>query len=163
MWGTVRSRCFLGSMGLIGLRSVVLCGMICGMSSQGSGFGGMCIVAFVGISTWSISCLWSTSFSPTMGDFSAFIDDHRLLDPLLVGRSFTWPNNKDIASFSRLNLFLFSAKWANHFVNVRQMRLAWLCSDHFPMALDCGLLPSCSCPFRFELTWYKAEGFVDLI
>lgn len=62
-----------------------------------------------------------------------------------------------------LDYFLFLAKWASHFVNVSQMRLVGLCSDHFPVVLDCGLLMLCPYPLCFELMWFKVERFMDLI
>jgi hypothetical protein len=38
-----------------------------------------------------------------------------------------------------------------------------LCSDHFPILLDCGGIQWGSRPFKFENMWLKAEGFVDRV
>jgi hypothetical protein len=46
---------------------------------------------------------------------------------------------------------------------VSQRRLPRLCSDHFPILLDCGDFHRGSRPFKFENMWLKFEGFVDRV
>jgi hypothetical protein len=38
-----------------------------------------------------------------------------------------------------------------------------VCSDHFPVLLDCGDFQRGSRYFKFENMWLKSEGFVDRV
>ena len=105
----------------------------------------------------------SEAFSSPMFEFSDFIFDYGLLDIPLAGGVFTWSNNREISSMSRLDRFLFTADWNVGFVHISQKRLVRLSSDHFPVLLECGNIQRRSRPFRFENMWLKAEGFEDLV
>ena len=105
----------------------------------------------------------SKSFSSPMHDFSDFISDHGLLDIPLSGGIYTWSNNREVSSMSRLDRFLFTADWNEGFVNIFQKRLIRISSDHFPVLLDCGNIQRRSRPFRFENMWLKVEGFMELV
>ncbi len=105
----------------------------------------------------------SDAFSSSMFEFSNFISDHGLLDIPLTGGVFTWSDNREISSMSRLDRFLFTADWNEGFVHISQKRLVRLSSDHFPVLLECGTIQRRSRPFRFENMWLKAEGFEDLV
>ena len=98
-----------------------------------------------------------------MHDFSEFISDLGLVDTPLEGGSYTWSNNREIASMSRIDRFLFPPDWADNFGLVNQMRLLRLLLDHFPIVLDCGHLRGGKSPFRFENMWLKVDGFVNWI
>lgn len=37
-----------------------------------------------------------------------------------------------------LDRFLVSSKWETHYLGVCEKRLSCLCSDHFPVLLNCG-------------------------
>jgi hypothetical protein len=100
----------------------------------------------------------SVGFSPAMYDFSDFISDHGLIDIPLSGGNFTWSNNRDVVSMSRIDWFLYNADWEEGFITISQKRLVRLTSDHFPIMLDCGSIPRGRWPFRFENIWLKAEG-----
>ncbi|KAG6653845.1 hypothetical protein CIPAW_05G104700 [Carya illinoinensis] len=49
------------------------------------------------------------------------------------------------------------------FPDVCQKRLPRICSDHFPIMLDCGGIQGRRRPFKFENMWLKTDGFVELI
>ena len=49
-------------------------------------------------------------FSPAMAGFSEFISNLGLLDPPLEGGSFTWSNNRENPSISRIDRFLFTTE-----------------------------------------------------
>uniref|UniRef100_A0A2N9EFL4 Reverse transcriptase domain-containing protein n=1 Tax=Fagus sylvatica TaxID=28930 RepID=A0A2N9EFL4_FAGSY len=105
----------------------------------------------------------STNFSTSMHEFSDFISSHGLIDIPLTGGNFTWSNNREISSMSRIDRFLYSADWAEGFIRIIQKRLDRLNSNHFPVALECGTIQRSRCPFRFENMWLMAEGFVDRV
>ncbi|XP_075087637.1 uncharacterized protein LOC142169644 [Nicotiana tabacum] len=99
-----------------------------------------------------------------MRNFSDAINDLPLVDPPLFGGSFTWNkgNNQGIAS--RIDRFLFSIEWDEHFRNIRQSTLPRITSDHCPIKLTCGdweqRKPSY---FKFANWWLEVDGFKDLV
>ena len=105
----------------------------------------------------------SDSFSPAMHEFSDFISFHGLVDLPLSGGNFTWTNNREVSSMSRLDRFLFTSDWAEGFIHICQKRLIRVNSDHFPVLLECGVIRRGRRPFRFENMWLKAEGFGDRV
>jgi hypothetical protein len=100
---------------------------------------------------------------PAMLEFSDFIYEQGLMDIPLVGGSFTWSSNRDPPSWSRIDRFLVSPSWESQFPDLLQKRLPRLCSDHFPILLDCGGIPGAKRYFKFENMWLKSEGFVDRV
>jgi hypothetical protein len=64
---------------------------------------------------------------------------------------------------SRIDRFLFSPDWEDHFPSIIQRRMPRLMSDHFPILLECGPLQKCRRLFHFEKMWFKADGFVDRV
>jgi hypothetical protein len=105
----------------------------------------------------------AVGFSPAMYDFSDFISDLGLIDIPLSGGNFTWSNNRDIVSMSRIDRFLYTADWEEGFITIAQKRLVRLTSNHFPIMLECGSIPRGRRPFRFENMWLKAEGFLERV
>jgi exonuclease III len=92
----------------------------------------------------------SVGFSPSMYDFSDFISDNGLIDIPLSGGNYTWSNNREMVSMSRIDRFLYIADWEEGFITISQKRLVRLTSDHFPIMLECGSIPRGRRPFRFE-------------
>ncbi|XXG47876.1 hypothetical protein AAC387_Pa02g2445 [Persea americana] len=57
-----------------------------------------------------------SSFSPMeYGVISDFINENELMDLPLLGRRFTWSNNKEQAAMSRIDRFSLSTEWDDHF------------------------------------------------
>ena len=105
----------------------------------------------------------SVGFSPAMYDFSDFISDHGLIDIPLSRGNFTWSNNRDVVSMSRIDRFLYNADWEEGFITISQKHLVRLTSDHFPIMLDCGSIPRGRRPFRFENMWLKVEDCLERV
>jgi hypothetical protein len=103
------------------------------------------------------------SFNSAMHEFNDFIFECGLMDIQLEGGLFTWSNNRDVPAISRIDRFLFSPAWVDHFGLVNQHRLPRLLSDHFPIRLDWGRIVGGKSLFRFENMWLKVEGFVDRV
>ena len=66
-------------------------------------------------------------------------------------------------AWARLDRFLVTQNWLDHFNEVVQSRLPRHTSDHFPILLMGGGLRRGPSPFRFENMWLKADGFTDLL
>ena len=101
------------------------------------------------------------SFS--MRRFSEIIEDLELRDLSLQGGSFTWKGGLNNQSHSRLDRFLVSNEWEDHFSGTVQCVLPKPVSDHFPILLDGGGVWSGLMPFRFENMWLKEEGFKEKV
>ncbi|XP_040989014.1 uncharacterized protein LOC121236643 [Juglans microcarpa x Juglans regia] len=78
----------------------------------------------------------------------------------LVGGEYSWSNGR---SSSRLDRFLVSSSWEAHFSGLTQKVLPRLCSNHFPIMLDCGGIVSRRSYFKFENMWLKVEGFGEKV
>lgn len=57
------------------------------------------------------------------------------MDILLARGFFTWSNDQDLPSMSRVDRFLVSLDWEERFPNRIQSRLHRPLSDHFPILL----------------------------
>jgi hypothetical protein len=99
----------------------------------------------------------AVNLTTAMKNFSNFITSTSLMDIPLVGGRYTWSNSQ---SRSRLDRFLFTSTIEDHFTLLAQRRLPRLCSDHFPVLLECGSFENGRRPFRFENMWLKSEGFL---
>ncbi|XP_030958979.1 uncharacterized protein LOC115980926 [Quercus lobata] len=93
-----------------------------------------------------------------MYNFSDFISCNGLLDIPLEGGNFSWSNS---LSGSRIDRFLFSLEWEEHYLNIHQKRLGRVLSDHFPISLEGGDIRKGHRPFRFENKWLQGDDFVE--
>jgi hypothetical protein len=73
-------------------------------------------------------------FRPVMTEFLDFISELGLMDLPLSGGSSTWSIN---SSWFRVDHFLVSSDWEVNYPRFLQKRVPRLCSDHFPILLDC--------------------------
>jgi exonuclease III len=104
-----------------------------------------------------------SNYSTAMMEFSDFIAEQGLIDIPLVGGQFTWSNNQEDEIWSRIDRFLMSPSWEDHYPDVMQKRLPRVCSDHFPLLLECEDSRGGKKYFKFENMWLKYEGFVDKV
>jgi hypothetical protein len=94
-------------------------------------------------------------------EFSDFILEQGFMDLPLLGGTFTWYNNWDHSSWSRIDRFIVSPNWEAKYHGLFEKRR--LCSDHFPILLDCGGIQGGNRLFKFENMWLKADGFEDRV
>lgn len=86
-------------------------------------------------------------FCPAMMEFSNFISEQGLMDLPLAGGTLTWSN---FVSWSCIDKFLVSPDWEAQYLGLFQKRMHRLCSDHFPILLDCGGIKGGVRSFKFE-------------
>ena len=91
------------------------------------------------------------------------IDKLALRDLPLQGVPFTWSEELNGQSRSRLDCFLVSKDWDNHFSEMAQCTLPRSVSDHFPILLDGSRVRRGPIPFHFENMWLKEEGFKEML
>ena len=101
-------------------------------------------------------CLGAENFIEGMYNFSDFISFNGLLDIPLKGGSLSWSNS---LSGSRIDHFLFSSEWGEHYPNIHQKRLGRVLSDHFPISLEGDDIRKGRRPFRFENMWLQVDDF----
>ena len=63
----------------------------------------------------------------------------------------------------RIDLFLFSVEWEEHFEGFHQVTLLKMTSDHFPILPWDGEVSIGRHPLKFENTWLEVDGFCDLV
>ncbi|RVW70583.1 putative ribonuclease H protein [Vitis vinifera] len=98
-----------------------------------------------------------------MRRFAQMVDEFELTDLPLQGGRCTWNGGRGSQSWARLDRFLVTQNWLDHFSGVVQSRLPRPTSDHFPILLECGGLRRGPSPFRFENMWLKVVGFKNLL
>jgi hypothetical protein len=104
-----------------------------------------------------------SSFSAAMEKFSEFIFVQGLVDLPLEGGQFTWPNCQEDHVWYRIDRFLSSPEWEEHFLEVTQRQQTRMLSSHFPILLDYGAQRGWSRYFKFENMWLKSEGLVEQV
>ena len=102
-------------------------------------------------------------FLASMRRFSQFIEEMCLKDLLLFGGLFTWCGGLNNRSTSKLDRFIVSDDWENHFSGLYQSFLPNPILDHVPILVDSGVIRKGKTPFRFENMWLKVEGFKELV
>ena len=73
-----------------------------------------------------------------MEKFSEFVKDLNLVDLPLEGGSFTWSSGSDQPAMTRIDRFLVTPDWEDHFPDVFQRFLPHPISGHSPILLEAG-------------------------
>jgi hypothetical protein len=98
-----------------------------------------------------------------MARFRSFIQRHELNDTYLHGRLYTWSNEREDPTLSRIDKVLASVDWDLAHPDAILQALSSSVSDHAPihLALSAAIRPKRR--FRFELFWLKLEGFEEAV
>jgi hypothetical protein len=95
--------------------------------------------------------------------FNSIIDHHGLVEFELKNRLYTWSNNHSDPTFEKLDRFLASPDWDLAYNNVSVLGLNRSFSDHAPLCLQTGTIPSARKDFRYELCWKLRPDFHNLV
>lgn len=98
-----------------------------------------------------------------MGAFRAAINHLHLKEIKLNGRRFTWSNQQDNPTLTRIDRFLCTPEWELTFPACFLHSLPSLMSDHTPLLLQGDLDHHPNTSFRFENFWTEMEGFQELV
>ncbi|KAH0716935.1 hypothetical protein KY285_012966 [Solanum tuberosum] len=98
-----------------------------------------------------------------MEEFSSCIEELQLVDPPLLGGSFTWRRGEDHSCASRIDRISHCAEWGDNFTHIKQSCLPKMASDHNPIILSYGGEEWKKSYFKFEIWWLEVEGFKDRV
>jgi hypothetical protein len=101
--------------------------------------------------------------SPSIVEFSDFIESQNMVDLPLMGGSYTWCNGVAIPSMSRIDRILVSADWEEKYPDVVQKLMPKPISDYNPIMLEAGGMARGKTSFKFENMRLKAPDFVDKV
>ena len=98
-----------------------------------------------------------------MRRFFEVIEELSLKDLPSFGGQFMWYGGLNSQVASRLDRFLVSDEWEDHFSGVFQCTLPRIVSDHCPISLEGGRVKKGKIPFHFENMWLLSDGFKELV
>lgn len=96
-----------------------------------------------------------------MARLRAFVDEHELKDIYMHGRQFTWSNEREEPTLNKNDRALASIDWELPHPDNLLHALSTSVSDHAPLLLSFGNAFNPKKRFKFELFWYKLEGFEE--
>ncbi|XP_066358080.1 uncharacterized protein [Miscanthus floridulus] len=98
-----------------------------------------------------------------MGRFRRFLDDNDLKEIPLLGRKYTWSNERRSPTLVRLDRAFCCGDWENIFPDAVLQSTAAGVSDHCPLILGLKVCTSSKRRFHFESFWTKLPGFLDAV
>lgn len=98
-----------------------------------------------------------------MNKFCQFIDELELKEMYMHGRTFTWSNEREETTFTKIDRVLISVDWELDKLDYLLQVLSTGVSDHAPLHLctSVGFCPKRR--FRFELFWTKLDRFDEAV
>lgn len=98
-----------------------------------------------------------------LGRFRRFVNEVELKDVHLHGRSFTWSNERDQPTMSKLDRVLVSVDWEAAFPNCFMQARSTDISDHCPLLLSTNVASTHKRRFHFERFWIKIPGYQEAV
>nr|XP_020196053.1 uncharacterized protein LOC109781868 [Aegilops tauschii subsp. strangulata] len=98
-----------------------------------------------------------------MGKFKRFVDDNTLKELFLHGRRFTWSNERERPTLTKIDRVLVSVDWELAYPECLLQALSTNASDHCPLFLSLEDQVQPRKRFCFELFWVKLEGFLEAV
>lgn len=98
-----------------------------------------------------------------MGRFRSFINEIYLKEIPLLGRKYTWSNERRSRTLVRLDRAFCCLEWENIFPDSVLQSSASIVSDHFPLILGLKVQTKGERRFHFESFWTKVPGFLEAV
>ena len=98
-----------------------------------------------------------------MGRFRRLLNDLELKELELLGRRYTWSNERASPTLVRLDRLFYTTDWEIYFPNCILQSSATMFSDHCPLLLGLKDNHWGKRRFHFEPFWPKFEGFHDAV
>ncbi|XP_026398200.1 uncharacterized protein LOC113293976 [Papaver somniferum] len=106
---------------------------------------------------------YCSNISRGMKDFCDFYDANELIDIPIHGAKYTWIKKGSLTSMSKIDRFMTTADWDDHFTGILVKALGRPFLDHKPIILTCDLEDCGAPPWRCESMWLLEPGFLDLL
>ena len=98
-----------------------------------------------------------------MRRFRQALQSCELVDIHLQNWRFTWSNERETPTLSRIDGFFCNEEWDLHFSDHILHALSSSLSDHCPLLLACDRGPPRPKSFKFENIWTKLPGFLQVV
>jgi hypothetical protein len=98
-----------------------------------------------------------------MAMFRDFVSNQQLKELYMHGRLYTWSNDREVPTMSRIDRCLVSTDWDLEHPDSMLQALSSAVSDHAPLHLSLNAVHRPKHRFRFELAWTKLDGFMDAL
>jgi hypothetical protein len=98
-----------------------------------------------------------------MGRFRRFVNDYELKEIVLLGRRYTWSNEREAPTLLKLDRVLCTTDWEDMFPDCILQSQATQISDHCPLVLGLTEGGHGKKRFHFESFWTKLPGFHDVV
>jgi hypothetical protein len=99
----------------------------------------------------------------TMARFREFVSSHELKEVYMHGGLFTWSNERERPTLTRIDRALVSIDWELLFQDSLLQALSSAVSDHTPLHLSMNASHRPKKRFRFETFWLNLEGFDEAV
>jgi exonuclease III len=96
-----------------------------------------------------------------MGRFRHFLDNNDLMEIPLLGRKYTWSNERRSPTLVRLDRAFCCGDWESIFPDAVLQSITAGVSDHCPLILGLKVSTTGKRRFHFESFWTKLPGFLD--
>lgn len=98
-----------------------------------------------------------------MGRFRRFVNDYERKEIPLLGRRYTWSNEREAPTLVKLDQVLCTAEWEDMFPDCILQSQATQISDHCPLVLGLKEGGYGKKRFHFESFWTKLPGFHEVV
>jgi exonuclease III len=97
-----------------------------------------------------------------LGKFRSTIQDLEVIDYPIVGRRFTWSNEREHATFTRIDRIMVSKEWELVYPQFQLTPASSNVSDHCPLLLS-KMERKVYSGFRFEAHWLSHDSFLSVV
>jgi hypothetical protein len=98
-----------------------------------------------------------------MARFRSFFLEHEVKDLYLHGRRFTWSNEREVPTLTRIDRAFISVDWDLMHPDAILQALSSSVSNHAPIPLSLSAACRPKRRFKFEVFWLKLEGFEEAL
>ena len=98
-----------------------------------------------------------------MGRFRRFLDEVEVKEIPLLGRKYTWSNERSSPTLVRLDRAFCCVNWEEVFPDAVLQSTASVVSDHCPLVLGMKVASVGKRRFHFESFWTKLPGFLEAV
>jgi hypothetical protein len=98
-----------------------------------------------------------------MARFRQFVHEHEVKDLYLHGRRFTWSNEREAPTLTRIDRAIVSLEWDLMHPDSFLQALSSSVSDHAPIHLSLSAAFKPKRRFKFEAFWLNLEGFEEAL